>query len=106
MPKIHVLDHDAVLAAVSPQAAIDARARGVPAPPPGEWVMPPKVYLESPGFGDFRAMPARGDGIAILKWISSFPGNPRRGLPTVIGMVLRQRRRDERAAGAARRRAR
>jgi len=49
--------------------------------------MPPKVYLDSPGFGDFRAMPARGDGIAILKWISSFPGNPRRALPSVMGMV-------------------
>jgi ornithine cyclodeaminase/alanine dehydrogenase-like protein (mu-crystallin family) len=50
--------------------------------------MPSKVYLESPGFGDFRAMPARGDGLAILKWISSFPGNPERGLPTVIGLLV------------------
>ncbi len=49
--------------------------------------MPPKVYLESPPFGDFRAMPARGDGLALLKWVTSFPGNPRRGLPTVTGLV-------------------
>src|SRR5436190_1232975 len=87
MPKIHVLDHDAVLAAVSPAAAIDAVRKGFLRHYRGDWVMPPKVYLDSPGFGDFRAMPARGDGIAILKWISSFPGNERRALPTVMGMV-------------------
>ena len=44
----------------------------------GEWVMPAKVYLDSPPYGDFRAMPARGGGCAMLKWISSFPGNPAR----------------------------
>src|ERR1700689_1592789 len=53
----------------------------------GEWVMPPKVYRDSPPFGDFRAMPARGDGLALLKWIPSFPGNPARGLPTVTGVI-------------------
>ena len=31
---------------------------------------------------------ARGDGLAMLKWISSFPGNPERGLPTVMGVVV------------------
>jgi ornithine cyclodeaminase/alanine dehydrogenase-like protein (mu-crystallin family) len=45
------------------------------------------VYLDSPGFGDFRAMPARGGDLAMLKWISSFPGNPALGLPTVMGVV-------------------
>src|SRR5881409_2054723 len=87
MPKIHVLDHDAVLAAVSAPDAIDAVRAGFLRHHRGEWVMPPKVYLDSPGFGDFRAMPARGDGIAILKWISSFPGNVKRALPSVMGMV-------------------
>jgi alanine dehydrogenase len=53
----------------------------------GEWEMPPKVYLESPPYGDFRAMPARGDGLALLKWVTSFPGNPARGLPTVTGLI-------------------
>jgi alanine dehydrogenase len=53
----------------------------------GEWQMPPKVYLESPPFGDFRAMPARGGGLAVLKWVTSFPGNPERGLPTVTGVI-------------------
>ena len=49
--------------------------------------MPPKVYLDCPPFGDFRAMPVRGDGLALLKWVTSFPGNPERGLPTVTGVI-------------------
>jgi alanine dehydrogenase len=87
MPEIHVLDHDTVLAAVTPEAATEAVRDGFLRHHRGDWVMPPKVYLDAPGFGDFRAMPARGDGIAILKWISSFPGNADRGLPSVMGMV-------------------
>jgi ornithine cyclodeaminase/alanine dehydrogenase-like protein (mu-crystallin family) len=50
--------------------------------------MPPKVYVEAPPDGDFRAMPAAGGGYAVLKWVTSFPGNPARGLPTVTGVVL------------------
>lgn len=53
----------------------------------GEWDMPPKVYLDVPPAGDFRAMPAKGGGLAILKWVTSFPGNPARGLPVVMGMI-------------------
>ena len=33
-------------------------------------------------------MPALGGGYALLKWVTSFPGNPGRGLPTVSGVVL------------------
>ena len=88
MPELPVLDRDAVLAAVSPRAAIDATRDAFVRHRRGEWVMPSKVYLESPPHGDFRAMPARGGDLAILKWISSFPGNPRRGLPTVIGLLV------------------
>jgi ornithine cyclodeaminase/alanine dehydrogenase-like protein (mu-crystallin family) len=50
--------------------------------------MPSKVYVEAPPDGDFRAMPARGGGYAVLKWVTSFPRNPERGLPTVGGIVL------------------
>ncbi len=50
--------------------------------------MPSKVYVEAPPDGDFRAMPASGAGHAVLKWVTSFPGNPGRGLPTVSGVVL------------------
>ncbi|HKO25861.1 MAG TPA: ornithine cyclodeaminase family protein [Solirubrobacteraceae bacterium] len=87
MPELPVLDHDAVLQAVSPQMAIERVREGLLRFHAGDWEMPPKVYLESPPFGDFRAMPARGDGLALLKWITSFPGNPERGLPTVSGVI-------------------
>jgi alanine dehydrogenase len=87
MPELALLDHDAVLAAVSPAAAIEATREGFLRHHSGEWVMPAKVYLESPPFGDFRAMPARGGDLALLKWVTSFPGNPAHGLPTVSGVV-------------------
>jgi alanine dehydrogenase len=87
VPELPVLDHDAVLGAVSPAEAIE-RVRGAFVRyHHREWVMPPKVYLHSPPHGDFRAMPARGSGLALLKWVTSFPGNPRRGLPTVTGVI-------------------
>jgi alanine dehydrogenase len=82
-----VLDHDAVLRAVSPEDAIRQVREGFARFQAGEWEMPSKVYLQSPPFGDFRAMPARGGGLALLKWITSFPGNPARGLPTVTGVI-------------------
>jgi ornithine cyclodeaminase/alanine dehydrogenase-like protein (mu-crystallin family) len=82
-----VLDHGAVLSAVSAAAAIDRVHDAFLRFHSGEWSMPAKVYLQSPPFGDFRAMPARGGGLALLKWITSFPGNPQRGLPTVMGVI-------------------
>jgi alanine dehydrogenase len=85
---IPVLSHDAILAAVSPERAIERTREAFVRHHAGAWAMPPKVYLESPGYGDFRAMPARGGDLAMLKWISSFPGNPERGLPTVLGVVV------------------
>ncbi|MBX5441475.1 MAG: ornithine cyclodeaminase family protein [Solirubrobacteraceae bacterium] len=88
MPELPVLDHGAVLAAVTPADAIAHVREAFLRHRRGEWSMPPKVYLDSPPHGDFRAMPARGNGLAILKWISSFPGNPAaRGLPAVMGVV-------------------
>ena len=50
--------------------------------------MPSKVYVPVPPDGDFRAMPAAGAGHTVLKWVTSFPRNPERGLPTVAGVVL------------------
>ena len=87
MPTLPVLHHDAVLATVSPAQAIDRVREAFRRFHAGEWVMPAKVYLDSPPFGDFRAMPARGDGLALIKWITSFPGNPAHGLPTVTGVI-------------------
>jgi alanine dehydrogenase len=85
---IPVLDHDAVLAAVTPAEAIERVREGFVSFARDEWQMPAKVYLPSPPNGDFRAMPVRGDGLAAIKWVTSFPGNPRRGLPTVTGVVM------------------
>jgi ornithine cyclodeaminase/alanine dehydrogenase-like protein (mu-crystallin family) len=89
MPELMVLNHDAVLAAVTPADAIAHVREALLRHHRGDWVMPAKVYLQSPPHGDFRAMPARGDGLAMLKWISSFPPNPREhGLPAVMGVVV------------------
>jgi alanine dehydrogenase len=87
VPEVPVLDHDAVLGAVTPLAAIDRVREGLIKFRRREWLMPPKVYLQSAPYGDFRAMPALGDGLALLKWVTSFPGNPEHGLPTVTGVI-------------------
>jgi alanine dehydrogenase len=87
VPEVPVLDHDAVLAGVSPAEAIERVRDAFVRHHRGEWAMPPKVYLDSPPHGDFRAMPARGSGLALLKWVTSFPGNPARGRPTVTGVI-------------------
>ncbi len=77
-----------VLGAVSPGAAVETVRRAFVDYARGEWRMPPKVYVEAAPYGDFRAMPAAGAGHAALKWVTSFPGNPTRGLPTVTGALL------------------
>ena len=77
-----------VEAAVSPGRAVEAVREAFVAYARGEWTMPPKVYVAAYPAGDFRAMPALGGGHALLKWVTSFPGNPARGLPTVTGAVL------------------
>jgi alanine dehydrogenase len=88
MPELPVFDHDTVLQAVTPAEAIERVRNAFIRHHAGEWVMPSKVYLEAPdGPGDFRAMPARGGGLAILKWVTSFPSNAERGLPVVMGLV-------------------
>ncbi len=74
--------------AVSPARALEAVRDAFVAHARGEWTMPPKVYVTNYPAGDFRAMPALGAGHALLKWVTSFPGNPARGLPTVTGVVL------------------
>ena len=74
--------------AVSPHEAYDAVRAAFEAHAREAWSMPPKTYVTNYPAGDFRAMPAIGDGHAVLKWVTSFPGNPARGLPTVTGLVL------------------
>ena len=88
MTEILVFTERHVAAAVSPADAVDVVRDAFAAYARGEWTMPPKVYAPAYPAGDFRAMPALGAGHALLKWVTSFPGNPARGLPTVTGLVL------------------
>ena len=85
---IPFFDGAQVREAVSPERAVEAVRDAFVAYAHGEWTMPPKVYVPAYPAGDFRAMPALGGGHALLKWVTSFPGNPARGLPTVTGLVL------------------
>src|SRR4051794_1373322 len=87
MTEIPVISGRAVLDAIDPQTAIERTREAFERYGRGDWEMPAKVYLLSPPHGDFRAMPARGDGLAMLKWITSFPGNPAKGIPTVMGVI-------------------
>jgi len=79
---MQVLDMDLALA-----AAEDAfRAYGE-----GRVNMPPKSYLQLAG-GDFRAMYGEiflpGDHICGLKWVNVHPGNPAKGMLTVMAKIL------------------
>lgn len=87
-PGVTVFRAGDVELAVPPAAALEAVRAAFVAHARGEWTMPPKVYVTNYPAGDFRAMPALGGGYALLKWVTSFPGNPGRGRPTVSGLVL------------------
>ncbi len=86
--ELPVLGASALLRAVPAGDAVDAVARAFVAHHRGEWEMPPKVYVGAYPAGDFRAMPAQGGERAMLKWVTSFPGNPAAGLPTVMALVI------------------
>lgn len=88
MPELPILAGETILAAVPIDTAIERVRDALVLHHEGSWEMPAKIYLASPPHGDFRAMPARGGDLAMLKWISSFPDNPRRGLPTVMGVLV------------------
>jgi alanine dehydrogenase len=87
VPEIPVFPQEAVLGAISPLEAIDKVREGFVEYASGNWEMPPKTYLDASPHGDFRAMPAKGAGLAILKWVTSFPRNPEEGRPVVMGMI-------------------
>src|SRR5215210_1816430 len=87
MAELLVFPHDMVLQAIDPAEAIERVRDGFVEYAGNEWQMPPKVYLDASPNGDFRAMPAKGAGLAILKWVTSFPGNPQAGLPVVMGVI-------------------
>ena len=83
-----VVDAQGVFAAVSPAEAVERTRQAFVRHHNGDWKMPPKTYVDAPPSGDFRAMPALGEDLAILKWVTSFPENPARGLPVVTGALL------------------
>ena len=85
MTQVPVFGAAVVEAAVPPERAVEVVREAFVAYARGEWSMPPKVYVPAYPAGDFRAMPALGQGHALLKWVTSFPGNPEVGLPTVSG---------------------
>jgi alanine dehydrogenase len=88
LTQIPVFGAAVVEAAVPAERAVEVVRQAFVAYARGEWSMPPKVYVPAYPAGDFRAMPALGGGHALLKWVTSFPGNPAVGLPTVAGLVL------------------
>ncbi len=88
MARVPVFNAEQVYAALDPGEAVEVVREAFVEHSRGNWVMPSKVYLPAPPDGDFRAMPAAGGGYAVLKWVTSFPGNPARALPTVSGVVL------------------
>lgn len=55
-----------------------------------EAIMPPKLYLTLPRGDDFRAMPAyvRWPPAAGIKWVNVHTRNSRRGLPTVMAIIV------------------
>jgi alanine dehydrogenase len=79
---LQVLDMDLALAAA--QEAFRAYGEG-------RVNMPPKAYLTL-AQGDFRAMYGEiflpGDHICGLKWVNVHPGNPAKGLLTVMAKIL------------------
>jgi alanine dehydrogenase len=85
---VPVFSAEHVYEAVPPERALEAVRDAFVEYARGEWTMPPKVYVPAYPAGDFRAMPALGGGHALLKWVTSYPGNPAAGLPTVMGVVL------------------
>jgi alanine dehydrogenase len=87
MPELLVFPQETILRAIEPGEAIERVRDGFVEYAGNEWQMPPKVYLDASPNGDFRAMPAKGAGLAIVKWVTSFPRNPEAGLPVVMGMI-------------------
>src|SRR5438309_1062511 len=57
--------------------------------PGGVQVISPRGKRRAPGPSPPAARrAARRCGPALVKWVTSFPGNPARGLPTVTGVIV------------------
>ncbi|MCX6767870.1 MAG: ornithine cyclodeaminase family protein [Candidatus Micrarchaeota archaeon] len=85
MPPALVLGKKDVERLISMPAVIKALEQALRKP----FRMPPKVYLDIPEHGgDFRAMPCFQEPYASLKWVSVYPKNPGKGLPTVMATII------------------
>lgn len=76
---------------VTTQDAVRAVEEAFRAYGEGRVNMPPKSYLQL-AKGDFRAMfgeiELSGGRVCGLKWVNVHPGNPSRGLPTVMAKII------------------
>jgi alanine dehydrogenase len=56
----------------------------------GEAQLPPKLGIDAGGGAFAHAMPAAviAAGALGVKWVSAYPGNPARGLPTISGLIV------------------
>src|SRR6187455_2782604 len=70
MAQLLVFPQATILNAIEPDEAIERVRDGFVEYAGSEWQMPPK-----------------GAGLAILKWVTSFPRNPEAGLPVVMGVI-------------------
>jgi alanine dehydrogenase len=86
-----VITGDEVLQVLDMDLALTAAREAFRAYGEGRANMPPKVYLTLP-LGDFRAMYGEiflpEAHVCGLKWVNVHPGNPLKGLPTVMAKVV------------------
>lgn len=82
-----ILTEEEVEKLITMDEAIDSVEKAFELYALGKAEMPPKVYLEFEK-GDLRAMPAHLMGYAGIKWVNSHPGNPEKGLPTVMALMI------------------
>lgn len=86
-----ILTHDQIEAAALPlDACFDAIESAFREHARGRSEMPPKVGVHPAANSFLHAMPASlpGLGLCGMKWVSGFPRNAERGLPTIAGLVV------------------
>ena len=89
LPKVLMMARHEIKELLTMGAALEAVEYAIKVNAEGRAIMPPKLYLNIPsGQGDFRAMPAYIGGTAGIKWVSVYPNNYRRNLPTVLATIM------------------
>ncbi len=85
--KTLILTENDVKKVLTMKEAMDAVEKAFELHAKGKTQMPPKIYLTFEK-GDLRAMPAYLEGKAGVKWVNSHPENPKKGLPTVMAVLI------------------